>query len=232
MRSKSIWLLALALLALALALGITRRRPTAAVAHNYDAAYATAHGPLLTEPSPFLVSMLRRARSAAGGARTALDIGSGSGRNTLYLARRGYQVTAVDVSKVGLALTAQQARAGSLAVRTVRQDINQFAFGKNRWDVILLIDFPFPYRALLPKIAAGLKPGGLAIIQEVSVKQPGTVSPDGELRYTFMDRRDLDAPFADFSILHDEEAEEPTRWGVQGVMIRFAARKPLPVATN
>jgi len=199
-----------------------------AVAQEYDLDYAIADGPLLTNPSPFLVAMLRRARSVAGATRTALDIGSGSGRNTLYLARRGYRVTAVDLSTVGLDLTAQQARAGRLAVHTVRQNINNFNFGEGRWDVILLIDFPFPYRALLPKIAAGLKPGGMAIVQDVSVHQSGTVSPDGKLDYTFMDRRDLTAPFAGFTVLHDQEAEESTEWGVKAVMVRFAARKPLP----
>ncbi len=68
----------------------------------------------------------------------------------------------------------------------------------------------------------------MAIVQDVSVHQPGTVSPDGKLDYTFMDRRDLAVPFAGFAVLHDQEAEEPTEWGVKAVMVRFAARKPWP----
>lgn len=203
------------------------RQGKAAVAREYDLDYAIAHGPLLTAPSPFLVQMLGRARVERGATPTALDIGSGSGRNTLYLARRGYQVTAVDLSSIGLALTAQQAKAGGLAVTTVREDINQFDMGRDRYDLILLIDFPFPYRPLLPKIAAALKPGGLAIIQDVSSRQPGTVSPDGKLHYTFMNRADLTAPFAGFAVLHDTENEQPTVWGVNGIMIRFAVRKPI-----
>ncbi|HVB40970.1 MAG TPA: class I SAM-dependent methyltransferase [Terriglobales bacterium] len=225
------WLTAAGVLALVLGCWAWQERGNASMAHGvaqeYDIDYAMADAPLVTTPSPFLVAMLQRAHTVAGTARTALDIGSGSGRNTLYLARRGYDVTAVDLSKVGLDLTAEQAHAGRLAVHTVREDINNFDFGERRWDVILLIDFPFPYKALLPKIAAGLKPGGMAIVQDVSIHQPGTVSPDGKLDYTFMDRRDLDAPFAGFSVLHDEEADEPTVWGVRAVMVRFAARKPL-----
>lgn len=213
-------------MALVLALQGGRRRADFAVAQDYDLAYAMADGPLLTRPSPFLRTMLQRAGNAAGGARTALDIGSGGGRNSLFLARSGYDVTAVDLSEVGLALTAQQAEAARLPVHTVREDINRFDFGGSRWDLILLIDFPFPYRALLPRIAAGLKPGGMAIVQDVSTRQPLEVSPSGRIQYTFMNRRDLDAPFAGFTILHDEEAEEPTEWGVRAMMIRFAARKP------
>lgn len=213
-------------MALVLALQGGRRRADFAVAQDYDLAYAMADGPLLTRPSPFLRAMLLHAATPASGTRTALDIGSGGGRNSLFLARSGYDVTAVDLSEVGLTLTAQQAEAARLPVHTVREDINRFDFGENRWNLILLIDFPFPYRALLPKIAAGLKPGGLAIIQDVSTEQPLEVSPSGRIQYTFMNRRDLDAPFAGFTILHDEEAEEPTEWGVRAMMIRFAARKP------
>lgn len=233
MRRRAWWFLVPGLMAL-LVLGLWGWQTGGgdAVATEYDITYAIAHGRLLTTPSPFLVDMLGRARVLAHTRPTALDIGSGSGRNSLYLARRGYQVTAVDLSQVGLDLTAQQAKAAGLAVSTVRQDINNFNFGEGRWDVILLIDFPFPYRVLLPRIAKGLKPGGLVIVQDVSVHQPGTTSPDGNLHYTFMDRRDLDAPFAGFHILHDEEANEPTVWGVQAMMVRFAARKPvaLPAA--
>src|SRR6185437_13606586 len=132
MRSSSRWLMAAGVLALMLGYSAWQERGNAsialahAVAQEYDLDYAIADGPLLTNPSPFLVAMLRRARSVTGAARTALDIGSGSGRNTLYLARRGYRVTAVDLSQVGLDLTAQQARAGRLAVHTVRQNINNF----------------------------------------------------------------------------------------------------------
>lgn len=200
-------------------------RGTAAVGHEYDLDYAIDHGALLTAPSPFLVGELGEA-GAGGGDPSALDIGSGSGRNSLYLARRGYNVTAVDLSKVGLALTQQQAQAAGLPVETVDADINKFDIGQNRWNLVVLIDFPFPYRKLLPRIAAGLKPGGMVVIQEVSSAEPAEESPDHILRYTFMDRRDLDAPFAGFTVLHDEQAKEPTAWGVQAIMIRYAARKP------
>ncbi|MGH9416088.1 MAG: class I SAM-dependent methyltransferase [Terriglobales bacterium] len=218
------WALAATLILALTAAGCTARG-NAAVAHEYDLDYAIAHGPLLTAPSPFLVAMLRHAARQRSVTPAALDIGSGSGRNTLYLARRGYAVTAVDLSSIGLALTAQQAKSGGLAVTTVRQDINQFDFGRNRFNLVLLIDFPFPYQTLLPKIAAALKPGGMVIVQDVSTREPGTVSPDGALHYTFMNRADLIAPFAGFAVLHDTADKQPTVWGVSAIMVRFAARK-------
>ncbi|MGH9519036.1 MAG: hypothetical protein ACRD2D_05275, partial [Terriglobales bacterium] len=53
---------------------------TGAIGHEYDLQYAIARGALLTVPSPFLVSSLRWDPPAPGA--TALDIGSGSGRNS------------------------------------------------------------------------------------------------------------------------------------------------------
>ena len=198
--------------------------PTRDVATEYDLIYAIANGRMSTAPSPFLVATLRRLHPPPGA--TALDIGGGAGRNSLYLARRGYRTTDLDVSHIGLDLARQQAAAERLPVATVAQDVNTFDFGQARWDLIALVDFPFPYRALLPKIAAGLKPGGVVVIQAVAVGQPGAESPDHVLHYTYMDRRDLAAPFAGFQVLHDEQGEQPTVWGVQALMLRFAARKP------
>lgn len=198
---------------------------TTDVATEYDLVYAITHGRMSARPTPFLVATITAAGLPPAHA-TALDIGSGNGRNSLYLARHGYQVTAVDLSRVGLDLTRQQAQRDHLPVRTVDQDINTFDFGSRRWDLIVLIDFPFAYRTLLPKIAAGLRPGGLVVVQAVSAKQAGLESPDHMLRYTFMRRRDLTAAFAGFTVLHLHEGEQPTTWGVKAIMITFAARKP------
>lgn len=193
------------------------------IGHEYDLQYAIARGAVLTDPSPFLVQALQWEPPARGA--TALDIGSGSGRNSLYLARRGFQVTAVDLSQVGLNLTRQEAGAGHLPVTTVQADINQFPIGEERWNLIVLIDFPFPYQALLPRLAAGLKPGGMIVIQAVSSRQPQERSPDGTLRYTFMRKDDLDAVFHGFTVLRESEQERPTVWGVPAIMLRLAARR-------
>lgn len=218
---------ALLLTLLALGLAGCRGRAVAAnsgaIGHEYDLQYAIARGAVLTDPSPFLVSSLRWDPPAPAAA--ALDIGSGSGRNSLYLARRGFRVTAVDLSQVGLDLTRQQALAARLPVTTVHADINRFPVGRARWNLIVLVDFPFPYQALLPRLAAGLKPGGMIVVQAVSSLQPQERSPDGLLRYTFMRRSDLDLALRGFRVLDESEARRATVWGVPAIMLRLAARK-------
>ena len=196
----------------------------AEIGSEYDLIYVASDIRGRVNPSEFLVqSVGPRDQPQKGSA--ALDIGSGNGRNSFYLAERGFEVTSLDLSRVGLDLTAEEAKRRKLPVKAVLKDVNAFDFGVSRWDVILMIDFPFPYQALLPKIVAGLKPGGRVIIESVSVREPRR---DQEpIEFTHMRRDDLTGPFTDFKILYDREASWPSVWGGRAVMIRFSAQKPL-----
>ena len=53
-------------------------------------------------PSPFLVREIEQIKRLAPGT-TALDIACGEGRNSIFLARQGFRVTALDISDVGIA---------------------------------------------------------------------------------------------------------------------------------
>jgi len=191
------------------------------VATVYDLIYALTDARIPNQPSEVLVAAVTGRRRG-----TALDLGSGSGRNAIFLAGLGYTVTAVDISPVGLSLTRMKAQQRGLRVTTVAQDVNRFAFGKRRWDVIALINFPFAYRKLLPKIAAGLRPGGLVVIQGVSIRDTTPQPASDPLHYTFMDRRDLQRAFSGFRIIEDDETQRATQWGGKALMVRFCAEKP------
>jgi len=192
---------------------------------TYDLLYGLRAAPPALAPSPFLTDCVGRRKPG-----TALDIGSGNGRNTLYLARRGWHVTAVDLSRVGLDQTQMMARQLGVKVRTVAQDINRFDFGHERWDLILLIDFPFAYQELLPRIRAGLRPGGWIVLEEVSDREAAELKKSQHLSpilpYRFMRRKDLDTAFAGFQVLRDEEGFFATPWGGHAWMIRYLAEKP------
>ena len=66
-------------------------------------------------PSPFLQHILE---SHAWGIMPgkALDLASGKGRNAMLLATRGFDVTAIDISSVGLAEASRRARQRSLSI--------------------------------------------------------------------------------------------------------------------
>ena len=61
----------------------------------------------------------------------ALDLGTGEGRNAIWLAERGWQVTAVDFSAVGLAKAAElAARRGATGIRWVEADLREYQPGQ------------------------------------------------------------------------------------------------------
>lgn len=203
---------------------------TSQIGTTYDLLYGLGAAPSAFRPSRFLVDMVQHRKPG-----TALDIGSGNGRNSLYLAQSGWTVTAVDLSRVGLDQTRYTAQRLGVKVQTVDRDIHRFNFGHNRWDLILLIDFPFAYQKLLPRIREGLRPGGWILIEAVSQREREELKKPHDqhlkLSYTFMRRPDLDRAFAGFRVLHDESGFFATPWGGHAWMIRYLAQKPATPAT-
>lgn len=68
-----------------------------------------------------------------------LCIGAGQGRNAIYLAALGFNVDAVDASSVGLEKTNQIAKERGLTLTTIHQDLENFEFKANHYDMIIEI---------------------------------------------------------------------------------------------
>jgi SAM-dependent methyltransferase len=102
-------------------------------------------------------------------AGNAVDLGAGFGLHSLPLARRGYNVLAIDNYQP--LLRELEARAGSLAVRTVNSDLLQFRNHlAHAADVILCMGDTLTHlpdtscvETLFSDVAASLEPGGLFI---------------------------------------------------------------------
>ena len=65
---------------------------------------------------------------------TALDYMMGQGRNAIYLASLGWQVTGIDISGAGLKQAREAAEARKLHIETIDADANQWDFGVDQWD--------------------------------------------------------------------------------------------------
>jgi 2-polyprenyl-3-methyl-5-hydroxy-6-metoxy-1,4-benzoquinol methylase len=69
--------------------------------------------------------------------RSVLDVGTGTGRAALLLARAGAEVTGVDASGEMLAVARQRAAADRLAVRFLEGDAHRLEFADRSFDVVV-----------------------------------------------------------------------------------------------
>jgi len=123
----------------------------------------------------------------------ALDVACGAGRHSIYLAERGWQVTAVDSSQVAIELLSQAAVEKHLSIDAHLADLEtgEFLIEPGRYD--LIVNCCYLQRDLFPAIKAGVKVGGcvLAVIAMVdddpAVKpmNPAFLLQPGELRAQF-----------------------------------------------
>ncbi|MBM3788114.1 MAG: methyltransferase domain-containing protein [Acidobacteria bacterium] len=111
-----------------------------------------------TNPNEFLVEMARGRKPGR-----ALDAGMGQGRNAIWLAGAGWDVTGFDPAGEAVALAEKNAAKLGLKIKTEVTTREQFAFGEKQWDLILL-----SYaggREMPGRLISALKPGGLLIIE-------------------------------------------------------------------
>ena len=95
----------------------------------------------------------------------ALDLACGAGRNTIYLAKQGYEVDALDIAAVALdalAVDAEHQQVQEL-VNAQLADLDSFVPVPETYELIVMMNFLD--RALLERVKEGLKIGGLFIVE-------------------------------------------------------------------
>lgn len=132
--------------------------------HQWNERYAAQPILWVVDPGPFLGGEVGHRPPGR-----ALDLGAGEGRTTLWLAERGWQVTAVDFSDVGLDKGRQRAEALGVAgnVEWIRADLLDFDPTGAAYDLVLLLFIHLPpadRRRLLRQAAATLNPGGMMLV--------------------------------------------------------------------
>lgn len=173
--------------------------------------------PSLTEPDPFFISAYETfVASHFPQAGAALDIAGGLGRHALWLARRDWKVTVVDISDVAIAKLRQAAADLNLDIKLCVGDASNFNFEPASFDLIVL--FYHMDRRLFPTMLSALKIGGV-LISKMSLQwnaSEKSAAPPNNLLY----RRELPSLFPEINVLHHEE--RPVR--DRGV-VEFVGRK-------
>ncbi len=112
------------------------------------------------EPSRILTEFHAMAKTGR-----ALDIACGTGRNALFLAERGFQVDALDISEVGL----RMAKGKHERIRPACVDLDHYEIAAGRYD--LIVNVRYLNRRLFPYIKEGLAPGGVLVFESFMERQ-------------------------------------------------------------
>lgn len=110
---------------------------------------------------------------------TALDVASGEGRNAVWLASRGWQVTGVDFSPVALERARRMAAEASVPVEWVEADILDWDPGRT-YDLVLVayVHLPPPDReALMKRVVTWVGDGGRLLVIGHDVATAGVSGP-------------------------------------------------------
>ncbi|HEU0006729.1 MAG TPA: class I SAM-dependent methyltransferase [Terriglobia bacterium] len=186
---------------------------------SWDPAYLEGKPGFNIKPNAFLVEVVRKVRPG-----DALDVGMGQGRNALFLAKQGWNVTGFDVSEVAVAQTREQARKSGLTVNCILQSSDEFNWGKDRWDLIVVIYFP-QMRGSLQKIIDSLRPGGLVVL-EAYHKAAALDRPPGPGPGVTFDNNELIKLFAPLRILQYQDVRGRADWGLFDTrLVRLLAQK-------
>jgi SAM-dependent methyltransferase len=185
-----------------------------------------------TEPNEFLVAMAGRLPPGR-----VLCLGEGEGRNAVWLAGQGHDVTAVDASGVGLEKARRLAAERGVKITTEHADLGAYAIDPDAWDGIVSVfcHLPPTLRAdVHRRCVAGLRPGGVLLLEAYTPRQLAYGTGGPPVTELMMDEATLRAELAGLEFLHLQECEREIHEGAfhngLGAVVQLVGRKPSVVA--
>jgi predicted O-methyltransferase YrrM len=180
--------------------------------------YSSAPG-FSTKPNALLVSAVTGRKPGR-----ALDVGMGQGRNAVFLAVEGWDVTGFDISDVGLEVAKKNFARIGVRINTVLQGREEFDFGAEQWDLIVITyeTIPLETPTYVRRLRDSLRSGGLIVVETTASDsgQPLTRSVD-------VDPTRLLRALDGFRILYFEDTVAMPDWGKEKTRLaRLIAAKP------
>lgn len=103
-----------------------------------------------------------------------LVVGDGEGRNGVWLAQQGFNVTSVDYSSAGVKRARQLAEQRGVTLSIHCADLNEWQWPTEHFDAVvsIFVHFPSSHRsAIHARMLAALKPGGILIMEAFNKDQ-------------------------------------------------------------
>ena len=172
-----------------------------------------------THPSALLRDWIERLPG-----RRALDLACGAGRNALFLASNGFDVTGIDISPVGLERARSSSLNAGLDIDWRQQDLDDGFQVRGEFDVICV--FRYLNRRLIRSLPGLLAPGGMLLVEEHLAVNPGPLEMPvvGPSNPAFLAAPgELCALAAGLDIRHQEEGIVTDPDGRHVALARFVA---------
>jgi SAM-dependent methyltransferase len=209
---------------LAVALILSTRAPGAQtqpqsseqVRERWNAVFQKGAPTLNREPSPLLVGAVRQRKPGK-----ALDLGTGQGRNAVFLASQGWTVTGVDISGVAIAEAKKNAATRKVQIDAIVGDLDAYDFGREQWDLITSF-YMHSWHHRSPtdvpaRIHDALRPGGLLVME-------GFAKPDPPFGFSV---EELSKAYGRLRILKNESVNTNAEWDKdnKATIVRFVGEK-------
>ncbi len=176
--------------------------------------YSSDAGLKEEDPSSFLSQMLPNLKKGK-----AMDIGCGTGRNTFYLAEKGFEMEGIDFSDV--AIEKCKARSGSFNGKAEFkvQSLDFFLMPIHKYDTVIAVDIKASSR-LIDEIKKGLGIGGTLLLEVYTLNHlknnPGLDIPVEECYKPF----ELARMLKDWNILYYDERHQGTEYKVRALAVK------------
>ncbi|QQS48251.1 MAG: class I SAM-dependent methyltransferase [Acidobacteriota bacterium] len=178
----------------------------------WDERYSTEDYAYGTEPNGFLEAHFKWIPKGK-----VLSLAEGEGRNAVFLAKQGYDVTAVDSSQVGLNKAGKLAEENGVVVELIQADLADYDLGENKWDGIVSIFCPLPStirKSLYQKIEVALRQNGVFLLEAYTPDQLKHGTGGGSSADTMQTKESLSRELAGLKFKHLIELEREVIEGI------------------
>jgi 2-polyprenyl-3-methyl-5-hydroxy-6-metoxy-1,4-benzoquinol methylase len=180
-----------------------------------------------TTANDFLVSMIDRLPAGK-----ILCLAEGEGRNAVWLAQQGNEVTAVDASDVGLQKANRLAEERGVEITAVHADLADYDIGEQRWDAIISIFCHLPpglRRDVHRRCVEGLRDDGMILLEAYTPLQLEYRTGGPPVAEMMMDASSLSSELNGLKFLHLQECVRDIHEGEfhegKGAVVQLLAMK-------
>ncbi len=152
-------------------------------------------------------------------------MGMSEGRNAVFMAKKGFEVTGIDISSVAVKKARLLAKEQGVNIKTIVASLNDYKFPEKSFDAIL--DFYYVDRTLVSKMMKWLKPGGLIFFEAHTIKQKQLLGRNSGKDSYYLEEQELLTMFPGFKIIKYDEPFDAETFKASAIL-----QKPLSVSTH